>query len=369
MDSTDNPDSFGPWRWTRRATAFAAFGSTAFAAVYAAQTIALQSIESRPTSALPIIAVSGAQWWVWGLFSPVVFALANRFPVTRATWFSAVPLHLLAAAAMSVVHATVIALVVMQLPIGDMPRPFGLIFSSYAYSRLQSNLLIYVALLAVHAGLVQASLARQRAVRTVALEGALARAELDALRMQLNPHFLFNTLHAIRTLVDSDPATARQMLVRLGDLLHATLDASAQQESSLEDELTLLRGYLDIEATRFADRLRIEIEVPENLRDARVPSFVLQPLAENAVRHGIAHRVAGGTIRLSASEAQGALHLRMVNDAPSSPGNASRGHGVGLASTRARLLRMYGDAGSVSLSLHDGLATLDMRLPLRRGAV
>lgn len=367
MDTRVTPHAFTPWRWTSRATSFAAIGSTAFAAIYAAQTIALQSIESRPANAWPIIVVSGAQWWVWGLLSPVVFALANRFPVTRDSWHTAVPLHLLAAAAMSVVHATLIALVVMQLPFGDMPRTFGMIFSSYAYSRLQSNLLIYIALLAVHAGLVQASLARERAVHAVALEGALARAELDALRMQLNPHFLFNTLHAIRTLVEADPTAARQMLLRLGDLLHATLDASAQQESSLEDELTLLRGYLDIEATRFADRLRVEFDVPSSLRDARVPSFVLQPLAENAVRHGIAQRVAGGTIHISAREESGALRIVMVNDAPSSPAKDTRGHGVGLASTRARLLRLYGPAASVSLSLHDNQATLDMRLPLRRG--
>lgn len=362
----ENPSTVTRWRWTRKATIVAAVGSSAFAAIYAAQTVALQNTESRPIDAFPIVVVSFAQWWMWGLLAPVVITAANHWPIARAPRAATAARHTLLALLLSLTHAAVIAMLVMYMPFSERPRGFLDVFSSYAYSRLQGNVLIYVALLSVHWGLIQAAIARERAVQTVALEGALARAELDALRMQLNPHFLFNTLHAIRTLVDSDQTKARHMLLRLGDLLHATLDASAQQESSLEEELTLLRGYLDIESTRFADRLTVVIDVPSTLSTARVPSFVLQPLAENAVRHGISQRVIGGRIELVARDDAGTLAITMTNDAPTTPGRSTRGHGVGLATTRARLARLYGNLASIDLTLRDEHAVLQLRLPLRR---
>ncbi len=372
------------WRWTRRASYLTAVLSTALAAVYAAQSVALQSSEARPVSIVPIVVMSLVQWWLWGLCTPLVFAAADRWDVTLRPRKSAIGLHVGLALALSLAQSALTSAVAFQLALSEEPRAFLQFFSGYAYSRLQSNLLLYGMLLFTHWSVMQTVAARARAVREAELEGALARAELDALRMQLNPHFLFNTLHAIRTLVDTDPSSAREMLIRLGDLLHATLDASATQETTLEEELALLRGYFDIELTRFAGRLTIDIDVPDALLHARIPSFALQPLAENAIRHGTARLIDGGTISLRARVesagfpgARGAtdgpvLVLEMDNPMPTMPnevGPETVGHGVGLASTRARLVRLYGPAASLDFNatstLENSYVRVTLRLPLR----
>jgi LytS/YehU family sensor histidine kinase len=174
------------------------------------------------------------------------------------------------------------------------------------------------------------------------LEAELARAQLQALRIQLQPHFLFNTLHAISSLMDEDIRAARRMIARLADLLRSTLDTTDQQEVTLLRELETLELYLDIERERFSDRLRVELEVHPDALEARVPNLVLQPLVENAIRHGIAPLQRGGRITVSAARAAGRLVLGVEDD-----GAGARDHepqeGVGLRNTRARLARLYPD--------------------------
>jgi LytS/YehU family sensor histidine kinase len=182
------------------------------------------------------------------------------------------------------------------------------------------------------------------------LDGELRAAELENLKAQLQPHFLFNTLQAISTLIHRDPPAADRMLTDLSDLLRVSLRHTAAQEVPLRDELGFLTRYLDIMRVRFGDRLTIEVGVDPGLLDAMVPSLVLQPLAENAIRHGMEDRSDAGRVEIRARREADTLILEVLDDGPGlrsgvSPGD---GDGIGLANTRDRLARLYGSAYSVA---------------------
>ncbi|WP_310391415.1 histidine kinase [Hymenobacter sp.] len=180
-------------------------------------------------------------------------------------------------------------------------------------------------------------------LRRSRLETQLAQAQLQTLKAQLHPHFLFNTFNSISALLQTDPAAADQMLARLGDFLRLTLANSQVEFVSLAEEVAFAQRYLDIEAIRFADRLRVVLAVEPAARDARVPALLLQPLVENAVKHGIARRIGPGCIALDATLRDGRLRLRLVNDGgppPEAGFGAPMGHGLGA--TGARLRQLYG---------------------------
>src|SRR4029079_2186861 len=168
---------------------------------------------------------------------------------------------------------------------------------------------------------------------------------LQALKMQLHPHFLFNTLNSISALLDEDVDAADQMLARLGDLLRMTLENSGAQEITLQEELEFLRCYLEIEQVRFNDRLTVDMKIEPATLDAQVPNLILQPIVENAIKHGIVSRIAPGRIEISAIRYGGSLKLQVRDNGPGlHPGEASSGRvkeGLGLANTRARLEQRY----------------------------
>ena len=210
---------------------------------------------------------------------------------------------------------------------------------------------------------------RERETHAARLEAQLADARLRALRMQLNPHFLFNTLHAVSALVERDPGGVRTMIARLSALLRRVLDGGASHEVPLRDELALVRDYLAIQQVRLGDRLRIEEHVAPEALDALVPALVLQPLAENAVGHGVSRAESGGTIRVEAGREGGALVLRVRDSGPglvpeASGGAETSGNGLGLANTRQRLDALYGPAASLALEPGaEGGAVATVRLP------
>jgi len=203
---------------------------------------------------------------------------------------------------------------------------------------------------------------RERA-RTLAAE--LAQAQVRALQMQLHPHFLFNTLHAIRVLVREDPAAAERTLTLLGDLLRQTLAGAEQQTVPLKQELTFLGLYLEIEQTRFSDRLNIRFDVAPDALDLLVPNLILQPLVENAIRHGVSKRSEPGRVIVRGRRRNGTLELGVENDGPPlGPGGVER-MGIGLATTRERLHRLYGGDASLVLSdLPEGGVVAEVRLPV-----
>jgi sensor histidine kinase YesM len=208
-------------------------------------------------------------------------------------------------------------------------------------------------------------------LRATQLETQLAQAQLQALKMQLHPHFLFNTLHAISALIDDDVKGARRMIARLSELLRLTLDNVGQQEVSLRQELEALERYLEIEQIRFQDRLTVRLAVAPETLDARVPNLVLQPIVENAIRHGIAPRSSAGNIEIRAERRDGMIELQVIDDGPGlQPGNEEFKEGVGLANTRARLRQLYGSDHRIEIKDADegGLA-VKLSIPFRQAEV
>jgi sensor histidine kinase YesM len=186
---------------------------------------------------------------------------------------------------------------------------------------------------------------QEREIAAAQLQTQLAEAQLEALQRQLHPHFLFNTLNTISALMHRNVQAADEMLVRLSDLLRLTLDRIGTQQVSLKDELDFLQKYLDIERTRFGDRLQVHVDVDPDVLDAPVTNLVLQPLVENALRHGIAPKIEGGRVDVSASHVDGGLTLTVRdNGVGLSPARLNALHsGVGLSNTRSRLDNLYGD--------------------------
>ncbi len=235
---------------------------------------------------------------------------------------------------------------------------FAFDFFSYAFG----NAAVFAAIIAYE----HARLARERDVHAARLETELANARLDALRSQLDPHFVNNTLNGVSALLRHDPAAAEEMLARLGALLRATLDGSPSQEQRLGRELDLLDAYLGIMRVRFGERLAVRVNVPPELRDERVPSFVLQPLVENAIEHGAEPLARTVTVEIAARlEGEHAILLTVSDDGVGLRGDAPA-EGIGIGNSRRRIERMYGDGASLALVPRTGGgAVAALRVPRR----
>ncbi|MCA1849761.1 MAG: histidine kinase, partial [Acidobacteria bacterium] len=239
-------------------------------------------------------------------------------------------------------------------------------FQNILVAEFHTNLLLYWSVLGLCHAYDYYRRYRERERRAAQLELAasqletqLARAQLDALRMQLHPHFLFNTLNTISVLMQEDVVIARRMLLRLSDLLRLALKNAGAHEVSLRQEMEFLRSYLEIEQTRFQHRLKVQMEIDAEALDARVPNLILQPLVENAIRHGVAPRPTASTIEIRARRRNGQVELRVRDDGPGidEMRKENAEGGIGLSNTRARLSKLYGAAHSFHLSSPDGGGT------------
>lgn len=295
------------------------------------------------------------QLLIWALVVPLILALGRRFPIegTRST------IHLFLHLAASLVTAL---LVLAVLDLSDHLLSWSTLVG--APSKLVSSIRVTVVHLHIGVGIYWVVLAvlhalryydqsNKRQLQASRLETQLARAQLDALRMQLNPHFLFNTLNSIAVLIRQDVGAAERMLHRLSDLLHVTLDLGTARMVTLQEELDHVASYLDIEKIRFRDRLAVKYEVERSARRCRVPFLLLQPLVENAVRYAVALRADPATIEIGARIDHEDLELAVRDDGPGLDGGATSrtGHGVGLDNVRRRLRAVYGDAAR--LEVHD----------------
>ena len=303
----------------------------------------------------------------WALLYPCVAFLTARFPLGERRRRS-LPLHAAAALVFSpLLMALTFAL--NALVTRHTPTWRGLfqdaIIPEYAW-----GVTAYIVFLSIAHAAEFRRRDQARALRSAQLEAALATARLSALRMQLEPHFLFNALNSISSLLHRDPHAAERMLARLGDFLRLTLDDSMPQQVELRQELEFLDRYLDIERVRFSDRLTVSVEVPSDLADARVPYLLLQPIVENAVRHGVAARAGLGRISVRASASEGILRLEVEDDGPGLPKGAELPKaGVGLSNIRSRLQQLYGHAAELRLSIiGDRGLSVTITLPHERGA-
>ena len=254
-------------------------------------------------------------------------------------------------------------------PGGMRPGFMGLVWPHYSAIVLRVNVgaAVYLIIASVAHAFSYYRRAQQRETEAIALTAGLARAKLDALRLQLQPHFLFNTLNAISTLVHRDPAAADELIGDLSELLRLSLQ-TADHEVPLARELELLDCYLAIEQIRLGDRLRIVRAIDPQARTALVPTFVLQPLAENAIRHGIEPRLAPGTLTIRADLANGSLRLVVSDDGVGlkSTGTASGRRGIGIANTEQRLHALHGDSARLELTAPEaGGVRVEIVLPIR----
>lgn len=299
-------------------------------------------------------------WLVWIPATPIVLALGRRFPIERGTWWRVLPVHLVACLLISLAHfafATYVYQVLLPFGPPRTPRSFFEMFSGRAMSQFHLDLLIYGATLGVSYAVSYYFRYREREFRASQLETQLAHAQLQTLKMQLHPHFLFNTLNGIAGLVrDSKNKAAVDMLAGLSDLLRYTLENAGKQEVPLKEELEFLELYLDIQQMRFSDRLKVEMHVEPEVLDALVPNLILQPLVENSIRHGISRRAASGVVGVSAQRDNGSLRIRIYDDGPGlkRDDGADTVEGVGLSNTRARLAQLYGDRQSFTLAEREG---------------
>jgi two-component system LytT family sensor kinase len=282
--------------------------------------------------------------YVWALLTPVILWMARRFPVVRWRWYRAVPLHAAACVVLTCVQKSAFDLLAPRAP-GYQPQPHDL--KSLWHSILLTmdyGVLLYGIVLLVHYTVEYYDRYQEGRIRASQLEAQLAQAQLQALKMQLHPHFLFNTLHSISTLVQENPEAADAMIARLSELLRLSLENTGAQQVPLSKEIEFVERYLEIEQIRFQDRLQIRFDIDPKTLDAEVPNLILQPLVENAIRHGIGQdRI--GRIDIRARFTGAKLLLQVIDNGPGlgveTVSNSVR-CGLGLANTRARLEAIYG---------------------------
>jgi two-component system LytT family sensor kinase len=313
--------------------------------------------------------------YIIGALIPAVLWLGRRFPFERRYWVRRTALHLVCSMGFALVMVATDSFLIARMKL--FPLLMGTTFSStfpiVLIVGFNGNVLNYWIVLGIQraVGYYRRYQEREKEalrleVHTAELRTQLIHAQLSALKMQLQPHFLFNTLNAIMVLVRQQKmGQAEEMLVRLGDLLRCVLDDVEAQEVTLRRELEYLQLYLDIEQVRFQDRLRVEIDAAPDILDAAVPQMGLQPIVENAIRHGIGRRSAAGRVRISAARVDGRLEVRVQDDGPGlPPADLLPAPGIGLANTRARLRQLYGDAAHLEAGNGaQGGAVVTMVLP------
>ena len=289
-------------------------------------------------------------WYSWYAVSPVVFLLARRFRLDRP---AIVPIVVHLAAAPAVFALAALLRTLARWPFFGAPRVgFVETIRVSVNSSLTTFLLLYTVTVLLYYALEYYRAYQSRELRSSQLETMVVRAQLDALRNQLQPHFLFNTLHAISALMARDVQGARRMMTRFSDLLRLALDEPEQHEVALTQELRFLDQYLDLQRMRFGDRLDVELDIAPSTLDCQVPRLILQPLVENALTHGIGSRAGSGRLRVAAESIDGTLRLHVEDDGPglSSGRGELLSEGVGLRNTRARLMHLYGDSASLELT-------------------
>jgi signal transduction histidine kinase len=330
---------------------------------------------SMPYAIQRLLALNLVYWYIPALLAPIIMAFALRHPVDRSRWPRQVALHVAGALSYSIVHtAVMMATRALMMSIGGRPPDFPGWRTSTLLSyltQLDWLLMTYLFLIGLAYALAYRRESEARALNSSQLETRLVEAQLQSLQRQLHPHFLFNTLNTISGLIRTDPDGADRMIDRLGDLLRMTLHKSGIQEVSLKEELDVLQTYVEIERTRFGSRLAVEMHVQPEVLDAQVPSLVLQPLVENAIRHGIAPNARAGWISVHAFREGDELVLQVRDSGDGLPPDRlmALNRGVGLDNTRARLAHLYRERYEFSFSNLERGFCVTIRIPFEVEAV
>ncbi|HUQ80193.1 MAG TPA: histidine kinase [Gemmatimonadaceae bacterium] len=339
------------WRVWRLAGAVATvLGLSSVAFVYFGMKAA-----GKPLTFTTAVLAGMPDWYFWAALTPLVFALGVRVPLERTRWMRAAAVHLVAGAAIVLVELAVFTLFnhwFYYNPWAPAPDAIDEAYVKNVLRSFYSAFIIYWLIVAAATAYryQRDSAAREReaaqlSVRNAELESELARAQLDMLRAQLHPHFLFNALNTVAGLIrERRNEAATDVIAGLGGLLRHALSSVDRDEIPLREELGVLESYLDVERARFRERLRVDFDVEPAALERDVPSLILQPIVENAIRHGIANDPRGGRIRISARTRRNQLELEVRDTGPGFGGSEPRADGarLGLRNTRSRLERLYG---------------------------
>lgn len=324
-----------------------------------------------PHEILWLLALNFLYWYIPALLAPAIMSWATSERLTRKRWPVQALVHVVCALAYSVVHTAVMmalraALLAQTGLPDDFPGWWNYTLAHYL-TQLDWLLMTYLVLIGLAHALAYRRESETRALNAAQLETRLVEAQLQALQRQLHPHFLFNTLNTISGLIHTDAAAADTMIDQLGDLLRMTLHTSMTQEVPLKDELDVLQKYLEIEQTRFGNRLRVSMHIQPDTLDAQVPNLLLQPLVENAIRHGIAPNARHGWIEIHADRTDADLTLQIRDSGDGLPPERlmALNRGVGLENTRARLEHLYPSAFQFTFTNLDRGFCVTVRIPFQ----
>jgi two-component system, LytTR family, sensor kinase len=326
----------------------------------------------RPVAMVDSLYLQMTWSYLWALATPLVLWAAARLPIERNNWIRSSLLHVPISIVLSVILTALGFFVSWAYWGWTMGRPFSFErMGRFVVANFTEGIGIYLLIALTGYALSYYRRYREGQVRTFQLEAQLSKAQLQALKMQLHPHFLFNTLHSISALLNKDTESARKMITRLGDFLRLTLENSGSQEVTLQQEMEFLSCYLEIERVRFQDRLVTRMDVAQQTLDAKVPNLILQPIVENAIRHGIAPRSTPGLIEIEAKNRNGTLRIQIRDNGPGLSGHRTSENvfkkGLGLANTEARLERLYGAAHLFDLrDRPDGGLIVTLELPFHK---
>src|SRR5271170_200485 len=346
-------DAINDHRWTAPQWVWVAAIWLGFALLDATQIVGAMYSMGMQHAWLKLFVTTLLSWLPWTLTTMLVLRLAWRGRWLRLPPLLKWPAHIIACLTTGLISSAWTAwMEVLLNPCAySSVGPFRALWFGKFYVGISSFVVFYAVILTVTYVLDARERLASQQTETARLNEQLAKAQLEALRRQIEPHFLFNTLNAVAGLVrEGRNDTALSMIAGLSDFLRRTLEDSTRQQVALQEEMEFAQKYLDIQKVRFAERLQLHVEVPKELYGALVPSLILQPMVENAVKHGIAKRAQGGTIRISASRNNGMLTLSVCNDGPSLPADweATRA-GIGISNVRTRLRSLYGKACELSM--------------------
>jgi two-component system, LytTR family, sensor kinase len=363
-------DAARPWR-RRWALVGIVFGSwTALALFFTGQLYYTYLLSEKPLTWRYAASQQFIYPYLWAVGTLVVLWLANRFPLEGRAWWRSAVFHLLSATFFVVLISGTFQIVFQSINSPEKPFRLSLTLQWIIFNSSE-NYGIYGLILLLNQVFRYYRRYREGELRASQLENRLTHAQLQALKMQLHPHFLFNTLHSISALLHRDPETADRMIARLGDFLRLTLDNSGAQEVSLQKELEFLKCYLDIERVRFQDRLTTSLDVEPRALDSRVPNLILQPIVENALRHGLSQRAAPGHLEISAKRDNGSLRIQVKDNGPGlsaiTGSKTNKREGLGLSNTKARLEQLYGAAHRFSIeNAPGGGLVVTLEIPAER---
>ena len=352
-----------PLRWVFGAAALLGLFSTA-------QAYRLTALTSRDPSQIEIdklLVLNLAYWFIPAAVAPLIFVLIRRYPIDQQR-LKAIAVHVASALIFTCVHA--VGMIAVRVALFGMAPQAGWLTAVQRMhlTNLDWLLMTYTTVVGFTYAMGYYHEVQAREVREAQLQTTLLEARLKTLQSELHPHFLFNTLHAISTLVHSNPDAADRMISRLSDLLRLTFDRTGAARVALQEELEFLQKYLEIEQTRFQDRLTVKYDIDPVTLDAEVPRLILQPIVENAIKHGVSPRSGPGLVAISSRAEGDRLWLEVRDNGVGLSGSARTQFrsGVGLANTRDRLECLYGERQTLEFSEGDGGLSVRIAMPLRR---